>query len=141
MLGDLHRRILEIIAQPRLAALATLTDEDKPWVRYVMIQGGEDMKIRFASFVAARKVVHINRNPEVHLTCGITDPMVLSPYLQIQGRAFFTTDESERHDFWGELTASVFAGPDDPRYGVGIVVPYRIEYCIPGISPPEVWTR
>lgn len=140
MPDDLRSRILEIITQPQLSALATVTDQGTPWVRYVMTRASDDMKIRFASFVGARKVAQISRSPEVHLTCGITDPMVVKPYLQIQGRAFFTTDAQERHAFWSDLLANIFKGPDDPRYGVVVVVPYRIEYCIPGVFQASVWT-
>ena len=31
-----------------------------------------------------------------------------------------------------------FDGPDDPKYGVIIIKPYRIEYCTPGSYEPEV---
>jgi len=138
---DLRKRILNILGRRQLAALATITEEGLPWVRYVVTQGGEDMKIRCATFVRARKVAQISRNPDVHLTCGVTDPMTVAPYLQIRGRAFVTTDEAERHAFWYDLLANIFTGPDDPRFGVIIVVPDRIEYCIPGQFVPEVWTR
>ncbi len=137
---DLKARILEVMKPFRLTSLATVTDEGNPWVRYVMTRGNDDMKLRTATFVNARKVAQINRNPEVHLTTGITNPMVVSPYLQIQGRAFLTKEEVERHAFWDDILAPIFSGPDDPKYGILIVVPYRIEYCVPGTFEPEVWT-
>jgi general stress protein 26 len=34
----------------------------------------------------------------------------------------------------------IFDGPDDPKYGVIEVTPYRIEYCTPGSYDPQVWT-
>lgn len=138
-MADLKERILDIIRQPQLSGFATVTDEGKPWVRYVMAAAGDDMVIRFASFVGARKVHQIARNPEVHLTCGVTDPMKMAPYLQIQGRARFTTEEAERHGFWSDMLKPIFSGPDDPKYGVVVVTPYRIEYCSPGSYEPEVW--
>ena len=72
-MADLKERILEIIRQPQLSGFATVTEEGKPWVRYVMAVGGDDMEIRFASFVSARKVKQIAQNAEVHLTCGVTE--------------------------------------------------------------------
>jgi general stress protein 26 len=65
---------------------------------------------------------------------------MLTPYVQIQGLARFTTDEAERHSFWRKRLELVFAGPDDPDYGVIIITPYRIEYWTPGmgilLTPP-----
>lgn len=140
-MSALQDRILALLQQPQLAGLATVTEEGTPWVRYVMTVGTEDVTLRCASHVLARKVQQISRNPEVHLTCGITDPMQMGPYLQIQGRAIFSTEERERHGFWFDMLGNVFSGPDDPNYGVIIITPYRIEYVTPGTLTPEVWTR
>ena len=136
---ELKNNILGITTKLQLSGFATITEEGKPWVRYVMTVGSTDMSIRFATFIGARKVKHIDKNPEVHLTCGVTDPMRMEPYLQIQGKARFTTDTENRHGFWNDMLKSIFSGPDDPNYGVIIVEPYRIEYCEPGSMTPEVW--
>jgi len=85
-------------------------------------------------------VAQIAANPEVHLTLGVTDPGAMLPYLQIEGRARFSTEASDRHGFWSEMLAAYFTGPDDPNYGVIIVTPYRIELVTPGSHAPEVWT-
>jgi general stress protein 26 len=138
-MADLQERILEIIKQPQLSGFATVTEEGKPWVRYVMAIGSDNMEIRFASFVSARKVKQIAQNPQVHLTCGVTDPTKTAPYLQIQGRARFSTEEAERHAFWNDMLKPIFSGPDDPNYGVVIVTPYRIECWTLGKHDPEVW--
>jgi general stress protein 26 len=138
---DLEKRILTITRFPHLSGFATITEEGRPWVRYVMAVGSEDMSLRFASYKGSRKLGQIALNPEAHLTCGILDPRKMSPYLQIQGRAGFTTDREERHGFWNDMLKPIFSGPDDPNYGVVVVVPYRIEYCIPGTFVPEVWVR
>jgi general stress protein 26 len=138
-MSDLKQRIIDIIRKPQLTSMATITEEGKPWVRYVMSFGREDLTIRFASFVNARKVAQIQHNPEVHLTCGVTDPEVMNAYLQIQGKAMLTTDKVEREAFWNEQLQGIFKGPDDPNYGVIIVTPYRIELCSPGKFEPEVW--
>jgi general stress protein 26 len=137
---DLKQQILGILTPLQLSTVATLTEEGKPWVRYVMTTGAADLSVRFATFAQARKVGQISANPEVHLTCGVTDPAVMKPYLQVQGRARFSTEAGERHAFWNETLAPYFSGPDDPNYGVVVVVPYRIELCTPGSMTPEVWT-
>ena len=130
---------LEIIGRPQLASLATLTEEGKPWVRYVMTAGDKDLTLRFASYLGSRKVAQMKRNPEVHLTCGVTSPESEDSYLQIQGRAEVVTDEAERGGLWREELKRYFSGPDDPNYCVVRVVPYRIEYMAPGSMEPEVW--
>ncbi len=139
-MSDLKDKIYKVLGKPQLAGLATVTEDGKPWVRYVMAMTAEDLTMRFATCANARKVAQIEKNPEVHLTCGVTDPFKPDPYLQIQGRARMTTDEGERHVFWNDMLSDIFDGPDDPNYGVIIVKPYRIEYCTPGSFEPEVWT-
>lgn len=137
---NLKDRILSVFKGPRLAGLATITDDGKPWVRYVMTQASDDMTFRCSTFVNARKVAQIAKNPEAHLTCGINDPMKWEPYLQIQGRAKVATDPEAKRAFWSDRLKAVFKGPDDPNYGVVVVTAYRIEYCAVG-SKPEVWER
>lgn len=139
-MSDLQQRIIEMLQQPRLACLATITSEGKPWVRYVFCEGSEDMSIRFATFVNSRKVVQIRNNSEVHLTCGASDPVDMNQYLQIQGGAKFYTDKAERHGFWKNSLENYFLGPDDPDYGVVVITPYRIELCSPGSPGPDVWS-
>ena len=138
-MGDLKERILEALNHLQLASLATVTEDGKPWVRYVMAVADESLTIRCATFVDARKVGQIENNPEVHLTCGVTDPAVMKPYLQIQARARLSTDEAQRHGFWNDTLQAIFTGPDDPKYGVLVMTPYRVEFLTPGNPQPEVW--
>ena len=136
---ELKERITAVLGPFQLACLVTINQEGKPWGRYVMIATDEHMTIRCATFVDARKVAQIEANPEVHLTCGITDPSDLKPYLQIQAKAKLITDKSTRHQFWCKPLADIFDGPDDPKYGIIEMTPYRIEYWAPGQFEPEVW--
>ena len=139
-MSNLRDQIFQILCKPQLASLATVTTDGKPWVRYVMAITLEDMTMRFATFINARKVTQIKADPEVHLTCGVTNPSEVTPYLQIQGKAVLKTDETIRHAFWDDMLKPIFDGPDDPKYGVIEVTPYRIEYCTPGSHEPKIWT-
>jgi len=135
----LKEQIADILTPLQLSSLATIAD-GKPWVRYVMTVGEDDLRVRFATYAGSRKVAQIVANPEVHLTLGVTDPANMTPYLQIQGRARFSTEAAVRHGFWSEMLADYFSGPDDPNYGVVIVTSYRIELAKAGVPVPEVWT-
>jgi general stress protein 26 len=137
---NLKERILDVVKAPCLAGFATTTKDGKPWVRCVMTEASDDLTFRFSSFSNARKIAQIESNPEVHLTCGITDPTNMGPYLQIQGRAEFTIDREARHAFWSDRLRVLFESPDDPNYGVVIVQAYRIEFCHVGLET-EVWER
>jgi general stress protein 26 len=138
-MATLKDHILETIGKPQLASLATLSEEGKPWVRYVVTMGDKDLTLRFTSYLDSRKVAQMKKNPEVHLTCGANSLESEDSYLQIQGRAEVATDETERRGFWREDLKRYFSGPDDPNYCVVKVAPYRIEYMSPGAMEPEVW--
>lgn len=139
---NLKERIMDVVkGGPKLSGFATINQDGKPWVRYVMAETSEDLTFRFTSFVNARKIEQIANNAESHLTCGISDPIDMrAPYLQVEGRASFTTDREERHAFWTDRLRVLFEGPDDPRYGVVIFRAYRIEYTRVGL-PVEIWER
>jgi general stress protein 26 len=139
-MSTLKDQLTAILAPLQLSSVATIADGGRPWVRYVMTVGRDDLSVRFATFAQSRKVAQIAANPEVHVTMGISNPFIMKPYLQIQGQARFSTDAAERHGFWNEMLANYFSGPDDPNYGVVIVTPYRIELAKTGVREPEVWT-
>ncbi len=139
-MADLKSRILDVMGKgPFLASLATVTKEGLPWTRYVMGTASDELQIRFSTFLSARKVEQIMNNPEVHLTCGVQDPMDWESYLQVQGRAEVSTDPDEKRALWSGELERIFKGPDDPDYAVVIVTPYRIEINSIGKMEPEVW--
>ena len=140
-MSDLTQRIFTIIREPHLASFATIAEDGKPWVRYVMCHASEDLTIRFSTFVGSRKVAQIKKNPEVHVTCGVTDLATAQSYLQIQGKAEFSTDKAEREAYWDDHLKKYFKGPDDPNYGIIIVKPYRIELYTMGNNKADVWEK
>jgi general stress protein 26 len=136
---DLKETIYDIIKIPQLMGLATVTDDGKPWVRYVMGFGAEDLTIRFVTGLQSRKVEQIKNNPEVHVICGGSTLEETEYYVQISGTADITTDKEERHGIWNDHLKAYFSGPDDPNYCIGIVKPYRIEYYTMKEMAPQVW--
>ena len=137
-MSDTKSKIQAILAGPKLASFATVTEDGRPWVRYVVVMTDEELNLRFATFVESRKVAQIRNNPNVHVTLN-GSLETESPYLQIEGTARVTTDQEERNAFWSEMLARYFEGPEDPKYAIVIVEPKRIEYWSFEDFAPEVW--
>jgi general stress protein 26 len=138
-MSELERKIQAKMKTPQLSALATITEDGKPWVRYVTPMMDENLTIWVATFAGSRKVTHIKKNPEVHLTVGVTSMDTAESYLQVQGRAEVLTDATTKNAVWGDHLKGIFTGPDDPNYNVIKITPYRIEYQGMEMVPPEIW--
>lgn len=139
-MSDLKQKIFRKLNPVTLSALATITENGRPWVRYVMAVADEDLTIRFSTFTGARKVAQIRQNPEVHLTAGVAALETAESYVQVQGRAEVLTDQAAKTDFWKDEFQTYFSGPDDPNYCVVRIRPYRIEYQTMQDMNPEVWS-
>jgi general stress protein 26 len=135
----LKKKIVAKLAAPTLCVLATVTEDGKPWARYVTPFADDNLTIWLATSANSRKIGHMQKNPEVHLTTGVTDPRIAMPYLQIQGRATILTDDETKKAVWSDYLRRVFSGPDDPNYVVCRITPYRIEWQPEGPGTPEVW--
>ena len=138
-MSDLKQMILEKFQGPTLSALSTITEDGKPWVRYVTPFADENATLWIATFIHSRKVGQIKKNPEVHLTTGVMDPEKAESYLQVQGRAEILTDEETKKSVWFDQLKGIFSGPDDPNYCVCKITPYRIEFQGMGMQPAQVW--
>jgi len=140
-MAHVKQRVLEILKSGQMfqASLATVTEDGRPWVRYVSPKIADDLTLRIATSACSNKVAQTKTNPEVHLTCGITDPRIAQHYLQIQGRAAFSTDRAEKSAFWEEVLKAYWGGPDDPDYGILLIKPYRIEVRSMTSADADVW--
>ncbi|MGZ6221774.1 MAG: pyridoxamine 5'-phosphate oxidase family protein [Syntrophales bacterium] len=138
-MADLKERIYGIIKDYQLVSLATVTEDGRPWVRYVMMVGEKDFTMKFTTPIKSRKVNHIKNNGEVHIVCGVLNLETAKQYLQIQGKAKISRDAVLRDEMWKDFMTRYFSGPDDPNYGVGIVKPYHIELFTMASRKPEIW--
>ncbi len=136
---ELKQKILDKLNAPMVWALATVTEESKPWVRYVTPRADEDLTIWCATFINSRKVGQIRNNPEVHLTAGVSTFETAESFVQVQGRAEILTDAETKKAIWSDHLKGLFSGPDDSNLAVCKITPYRIEYQKLGPVPPEVW--
>lgn len=135
----LKDEILAHFKRPRLAALATVTKDGLPWVRYMSVVADKDLTIRSATYSDSRKVKQIANNPEVHITSGIEKGKEMGTYFQIQGTAVFDKSAATRKAFWSDGLKAYFKGPTDPKYGVLVITPYKIEVMKHGAMKPAVW--
>ena len=137
--GEVKQKIFSKIKVPTLSVLSTITEQGKPWGRYVTPFADESLTLWMATFAQSRKVGQIKKNPEVHITTGVTEIEGAESYMQIQGRAEILTDDETKKSVWFDHLANIFSGPDDPNYCVCKITPYRIEHQTMGMADPEIW--
>lgn len=138
-LDDVKARIMELWSEPQLSALATVTTEGKPWVRYVLTMASPDLVFRFATYEGSRKTAQIVSDPEVHLVAGARTMESAERWAQVSGRAQISEAEEDRRLAWHDTLAPFFAGLHDPNWVAAVVRPYRIEYMEMGFGRPELW--
>jgi general stress protein 26 len=140
-MSDLKQRIFDASKELQLVNVATITEDSKPWVRYVMGKADEDLLFRFCTSKGTRKVSQISKNPNVHICLGVSDLETAKNWLQVEGKAEITTEKSERESFWFDELKNYFSGPDDPEYCIVIVRPTRVEFGTMGDMEPEIWEQ
>ncbi len=140
-MSDLKQRIFDAAKELQLINFATITEEGKPWVRYVMGKADKDLVFRFCTHLESRKVSQIKKNPDIHISLGVSSLETAKHWMQVQGTAEISTDKSERDAFWFDDLKNYFTGPDDPSYSVVIIKPSRIEFGTMGQMTPEVWEQ
>jgi general stress protein 26 len=137
-MNDLKQKILDKMKDPTLAAFATVTEDNRPWVRYVVAWADDQLSIWFATFKTSRKVKQIQANPHVHLALGVTDLAMAASWIQVQGQADILEDADTKKRIWYDMLEAIFNGPEDPNYVVCRIKPYRIEYYTMNRKNPEV---
>lgn len=138
-MNDLKQKIFDVAQALQLVNVATITEDGRPWVRYVMGKADKNLTFRFCTHMGSRKVGHIRRNSNTHISLGVTDTETAKHWLQVQGTAEISTDAAERRSFWFDELNNYFSGPDDPDYCIVIISPSRIELGTMGTMTPEVW--
>ncbi|MGB2598994.1 MAG: pyridoxamine 5'-phosphate oxidase family protein [Candidatus Omnitrophota bacterium] len=134
---ELKNKILEVIKTYPVGSVATIRDE-KPWVRYMAMQSGEDLTIYAPTFASSRKVDQIKKNNSVHIAFGADPKNYELPHVNVVGTAEIVTDLETKKKCWHEILAQFFEGPEDPGYVAIKVTPGMVEYWT-GAMEPEVY--
>ncbi|MDX9719915.1 MAG: pyridoxamine 5'-phosphate oxidase family protein [Myxococcota bacterium] len=127
------------LAKPRLACLATMTADQRPWVRYVMLSADQDLNLFVATFKNSRKVQQIEKNPEVHLAVDVELPDFPKQYLQIEAIASVSEAIELKTKLWTESMQAYFSGPEDDKLTIIVMRPYRIELYDMRSMEPSIW--
>ena len=123
-----------------LFSLATVGEDGRPKVRIVRGTIDEGFTLRCPTFANTAKVRHIRACGEVHVTCGNTATDRPGSYFQIEGHATISSEAEDRHALWSDRLRKWFDSPDDPRYVVVVIQPYRIAALPIGGGPAAaVW--
>lgn len=138
-MSDLKQRIIDVVREMQLINFATITENGKPWVRYVMGKADSELVFRFCTHLESRKVAQIRKTPDVHISLGVTSLETAKNWVQVEGTAKVSTDKTECDSFWFDDLNNYFTGPDDPSYCIVIIKPSRIEFGTMGITTPEIW--
>ncbi|MGC2062564.1 MAG: pyridoxamine 5'-phosphate oxidase family protein [Thermodesulfovibrionales bacterium] len=138
-MSDLQQKIYDAGKDLQLLNFATITEEGRPWVRYVVGMADKDLVFRFCTHQGSKKIEEIRKNRNVHISLGAENLESAKHWLQVAGTAEVSTEKAERDSFWFDALKNYFSGPDDPNYCIVIVKPTRIEFGTMGNMEPEVW--
>jgi general stress protein 26 len=135
----LKEKILEVMGGMHVGAVATIAG-DVPAVRFMSLEGHDDLMIVGATRKSSRKVEQIKNSPTVAISIWscrtYTDPFVV-----IQAKAEVHDDMATKQKYWNEVRAQFFKTVDNPDYVVVMFTPQRIEYYEPAARKMEVWER
>jgi len=98
-LSTLKQRIFDAAKEFQLMNFATVTEDGKPWVRYVVGKADNELVVRFCTHLETKKVGQIKKNPHVHLSLGATDLETAKNWLQVEGTAEISTDKNRASFF------------------------------------------
>jgi general stress protein 26 len=137
----LEDKILKLIKGPKIAAVATVTEESKlflPRVRYMVTTGWDDLSLTAFTAERSGKVQQIEKNPNVALTIR-EEGDYSNPYVIIRASADIHRDAEAKRRFWGPHLQKNVKNPQDPRYVALRFVPLLIEHY--GQGQVEVWKK
>jgi general stress protein 26 len=122
----LKDNILEVLRGEHVAAVATVTD-GRPAVRFMALEGLDDLSLIGGTMKSSRKIEQIRKNPDVALSIW-SGKNYADPYLIIQSKAEIHEDLETKKKFWDPKLEPYFQNPENPSYVVLKFVPQRIEY-------------
>ena len=135
----LKEKILEVVAGPHVAAVATVT-MGMPAVRFMVLNGFEDMTFVGGTMKGTRKVEQLRKNPNAAISIW-SGKEFTDPYVVIQAIGEVRDDLKTKKKYWNPMFEQYFKSVDNPDFVVLVFTAKEIEYHGPNMMEPEVWKR
>lgn len=134
----LKEKIMEVIAGPHTAAVATL-DGTQPAVRYMVLSGFSDMTLVGATMKSSNKVEQLEKNPDTSLTIW-SGKELSDPYVEIKAKGKVYEDIMTKKKYWSPTFEKFFKTPENPEFVVLVFTASEITYHSKNMESREVWT-
>lgn len=135
----LREKILEVAGGPHVAAVATVT-MGMPAVRFMVLNGFEDMTFVGGTMKGTRKVEQLKKNPAAAIAIW-SGKEFTDPYVVIQARGEVHDDLKTKKKYWNPMFEQYFKSVDNPDFVVLVFTAKEIEYHGTGMMVPEIWER
>jgi general stress protein 26 len=135
----LKEKILEVAGGPHVAAVATVT-MGMPAVRFMVLNGFEDMTFVGGTMKITRKVGQLRKNPAAAIAIW-SGKEFTDPYIVIQASGEVHADLATKKKYWNPMFEQYFKSVDNPDFVVLVFTAKEIEYHGPNMMEPETWER
>jgi len=135
----LKEKIMDVVGGPHVAAVATITMR-MPAVRFMVLNGFEDMTFVGGTMKSTRKVEQLRKNPHAALSIW-SGKEFTDPYVVIQARGEVHDDLATKKKYWNPMFEQYFKSVDNPDFVVLVFTAKEIEYHGTGMMVPEIWER
>jgi len=129
--------ILKVMGGMHVAAVATVAD-GKPAVRFMALNGFDDLTLVGGTMKTTRKVGEIRKNQDVALSIWSCRDFS-DPYVMIQAKGTVHDDLATKKKYWAPMMAGYFKTPENPEWVILKFAPRRIEYY--ANMAMQVWER
>lgn len=135
----LKEKILAVTGGPHVAAVATI-DDGKPAVRFMVLNGFEDMTFVGGTMKTTRKVAQLKKNPQASVSIW-SGKEFSDPYVVMKGKGEIHEDLATKKKYWNPMFEKYFQTPDNPDFVILKFIAGEIEYVAEGMTGMEVWKR
>jgi general stress protein 26 len=135
----LKENILAVTGGPHVAAVATI-DDGKPAVRFMVLNGFDDMTFVGGTMKSSRKVVQLKKNPGTAISIW-SGKEFRDPYVVMKAKGEVHEDLETKKKYWNPMFEQYFKSVDNPDFVVLKFVAGEIEYIAEGMTSMEVWKR
>ena len=129
--------ILKVMGGMHVAAVATVAD-GKPAVRFMALNGFDDLTLVGGTMKTTRKVGEIRKNQDVALSIWSCKEFS-DPYVVIQARGTVHDDTATKKKYWNPMYEQYFQSPENPSFVILKFVPLKIE-CYHD-STMDIWEK